>query len=76
MRLWETAGEFPCIMAAPQAPAPFDTGQELGYSWIAEGYPAEKAREYILEVLDLLQARYPVDRVYLWDSPRAPAWPI
>lgn len=65
MRLWETAGEFPCIMVAPQAPAPFDTGQELGYSWIAEGYPAEKAREYILEVLDLLQARYPVDRVYL-----------
>jgi phospholipase/carboxylesterase len=65
MTLWETAREFPCIMAAPQAPVPFDTGQDLGYSWVGEGYPAEKSRAYILGVLEQIQARYPVGRVYL-----------
>lgn len=65
MALWESAREFSCIMAVPQAPFPFDTGPELGYSWIADGYSAGMAGEYILGVLDLLQVRYPVNRVFL-----------
>lgn len=66
MRLWNVAREFPCIMAVPQAPCPFDTGEGMGYSWFEDWFPMTSSREYVLAVLDSLKARYNVGEVYLF----------
>lgn len=66
MRLWNVAREFPCIMAVPQAPYPFDTGEGMGYSWFEDGFPMVSSRDYVLAVLDSLEARYSVGEVYLF----------
>jgi len=66
MRLWNVAREFPCIMAVPQAPCPFDTGEGMGYSWFEDGFPMASSRDYIMAVLDSLEVRYNVGDVYLF----------
>jgi len=66
MRLWNVAREFNCIMAVPQAPYPFDTGEGMGYSWFEEGFPMAGSRDYVLAVLDSLEGRYSIGDVYLF----------
>lgn len=66
MRLWNVARGFRCIMAVPQAPSPFDTGGGMGYSWFEDHFPMASSREYVLTVLDSLEARYNVGDVYLF----------
>lgn len=66
MRLWNVAREFHCIMAVPQAPYPFDTGEGMGYSWFEDGFPMAKSRDYVLAVLDSLVGRYNIGDVYLF----------
>ncbi|MFO7627674.1 MAG: alpha/beta hydrolase-fold protein, partial [Candidatus Fermentibacteraceae bacterium] len=66
MRLWNVAREFHCIMAVPQAPYPFDTGEGMGYSWFEDGYPMASSRDYVMAVLDLLEERYNIGEVYLF----------
>ncbi len=66
IRLWNIAGEFRCILAAPQAPFAFDTGDGPGYSWFEEGYSEAQATDYVLSVLDYLEGEYNVGEVYLF----------
>lgn len=66
MRLWNVAREFPCIMAVPQAPCPFDTGEGMGYGWFEDGFPMASSRDYILVILDSLEGRYSIGDVYLF----------
>lgn len=66
MHLWNMAREFRCIMAVPQAPWAYDTGDGTGFSWFEDGYPITQSAEYVLDVLDIIEERYNVGDVYLF----------
>jgi len=71
--LWKRFGNPDFIYATPQAPYPFGTGSELGYSWNTGGPEEEKigdrstemAEEYITRVVMDLHKRYKVSDTYL-----------
>ncbi|TET81823.1 hypothetical protein E3J38_03245 [candidate division TA06 bacterium] len=71
--LWEKFGKPDFIYASPQAPYPFSSGKEIGYSWRLRG-PGQKglgkktsamSDDYVALVVENLRKRYKIDEAYL-----------
>lgn len=73
IQLWERFDNPDFIYAAPQAPYPFSTGNDLGYSWKKRDLEDEElfgranmaTLEYVISTVEMLKSQFNVSDVYL-----------
>lgn len=72
VQLWKRFGSDNFIFASPQAPYPFSTGSEIGYSWSLRDYgedvstkSATMSSDYVASVVGEMKKNYKIDKVYL-----------
>ena len=71
--LWEKFGMHDFIYASPQAPYPFSSGKEIGYSWRLWGTGQEglgkktsaMSDDYVALIVENLRKRYKIGEAYL-----------